>query len=75
MKRRTGISNARTKTAKLPEVGKELPVIALNLMAENAIARGDAATAVQHYQEIVAKYGDVVYAFVAGSSARARFVC
>lgn len=60
------------EAAKLPEAGKELPVIALNLMAENANARGDAATAVQHYQEIVSKYGDVVYAFVAGSSSRAR---
>ena len=60
------------ETSQLPDLGKELPVIALNLLAENALTRGDAATAVGHYQEILVKYGDVIYAFVKNSSSRAR---
>ena len=59
-------------TAQLPNIARELPVMALQKMADNAQTRGDAAIAVQHYQEILSKYGDVTFAFTKGSSSQAR---
>jgi hypothetical protein len=46
--------------------------MALKALAENAALRGDVAGAVQHYQEMLAGHGEVVYAFEKGGSKRAR---
>src|SRR5262249_32150899 len=56
----------------LPDVPVEYPVMALKSLAENATLRGDATAAVQHYQQMLAKHGDVVFAFERGGSKRAR---
>ena len=50
----------------------EKSVVALRAMAENAVARKDWATAVQHYQRMIADFGDVVYAFASRSSSKTR---
>ena len=60
------------ETSLLPDVTPEYPIVALRAMAENALMRGDAATAVAHYQEMMVKHGDIVYTFEKGGSKRSR---
>ena len=56
----------------IPGMPPEKAVAALRAMAVNALARDEAATAVDHFQRLMAEYGDVVYAFVPPSSSKAR---
>lgn len=60
---------ARSPSPGQPET---LPVIALRAMAENRALNGDPAAAVENYQEIIVRHGDVVYGYSPECAAKAR---
>lgn len=58
--------------SRLPGQAETLPVVALRAMAENRTAKKELALAIEHYQQIIAQHGDVVYAYAPEAATKAR---